>query len=124
MTTPAALAGIYSDATKLPQPTGSDVQRTMAAIRVRLTARYVLAAVPGRAEELEQTATGRRVSLGYGCKSIRIRRQEGRTWLDHIDIPIREGWHAEVYAYLDDHFGYIPSKDIKAPRFKDAFPQG
>jgi hypothetical protein len=92
---------------QLPQPTGSDAQRIMASIHARLVARYKLVAVPGRPEELMQPGTDRRVSHGYGCKSIRIRRQQGRNWLDRIDIQIREGWHAEVYEFLDDHFGFI-----------------
>lgn len=105
MTAPAIL---YANTARLEQPTGSDAQRIMATIRARLVARYKLVAVPGRPEELACTLSGRRVSLGYGCKSIRIRRQDGSTWLGHIDIQIRDGWHGEVYQYLDSHFGWVP----------------
>jgi hypothetical protein len=103
----ARTTGLYADDTQLPQPTGSDVQRVMAAIHLRLVARYKLTAVPGRPEELACTLTGRRVSLGYGCKSIRVRKQDGSKWLDRIDIQVRDGWHGEVYAFLDPWFGFV-----------------
>jgi hypothetical protein len=100
----------YASIEPLPLTTGSNVQRQMGSMRARLVARYKLVAVPGRPEELEQTRTGKRVSLGYGCKTVRVRKQAGREWLDRIDLQIAEGWHAEVYAFLDAHFEYrIPT---------------
>ena len=96
----------YASTDPLPLTTGSDIQRQLASMKARLVARYKLVAVPGRPEELEQTSTGKRVSLGYGCKTVRVRKQQGRTWLDRIDLQIAEGWHAEVYAFLDLHFGW------------------
>lgn len=104
--TEARTAGVYADDSQLPQPTGSDAQRTIASIHARLVARYRLSAVPGRPEELADQ-NDRRVSLAYASRSIRIRKQQGRTWLDHIDLVINEGWHAEVYRFLDGHFGFV-----------------
>lgn len=97
----------YSDLSPLPSASGPDVQRQMASLKVRLIARYKLHAVPGRPEELEQNGgTGKLISLGYGCKTIRIRKHNGREWTDWIDLQIQEGWHAEVYAFLDRYFDY------------------
>lgn len=90
--------------------TGSDVQRMMSTLRARLVARYRLSAVPGRPEELTQKETGNTVSLGYGCKTIRIRKHDGREWVDTIDLQIRDGWHADVYHFLDNWFGYLVPK--------------
>lgn len=104
-----APAGKFERAARPDTITGSDVQRMVAAIRARLVARYRLVAVPGRSEELEDPRNGKRVSLGYGSRTIRIRRQQGRMWLDCRDLQIRvdSGWHAEVFAYLDPHFEYV-----------------
>lgn len=116
--------GRYADLAPLPQPTGSDVQRQMASLKARLIARYKLHAVPGRPEELEANRPvlnepivmgkpivvgdpGKVVSLGYGCRTIRIRKHDGRKWSATKDIQVREGWHAEVYAYLDEYFGFV-----------------
>ena len=106
-----AVEARYASIDPLPMTTGSDVQRQLASMRARLVARYKLVAVSGRPEELEQTSTGKRVSLGYGCKTVRVRKQQGRTWIDRIDLQIAEGWHAEVYAFLDEHFGWNNDRD-------------
>ena len=45
------------------------------------------------------------ISFGYGCKTIRVRTMVGRTWTDRVDFQIKEGWGAELYAFLDRHFG-------------------
>ena len=71
-----AVEARYASIDPLPMTTGSDVQRQLASMRARLVARYKLVAVSGRPEELEQTSTGKRVSLGYGCKTVRVRRQQ------------------------------------------------
>lgn len=132
--TDARVVAVYGGPSRLPSPTGPDVQRHMASLKVRLIARYRLHTVPGRPEELVQAirpemahlpadATGkptnttvqwvpegRTVSLGYGCKTIRIRKHGGpnnRNWVDVLDIHVRDGWHAEVYAYLDEFFGFV-----------------
>lgn len=101
------------------QPTGGDCQVQMAKMRARFIARYRLVEVPGRPEELEHTKTGLRVSMGLSSKSIRVRSQQGRMWLDWIDVAVRpagEGWQDETLAFLDEHFGYIDPSKIKAPR--------
>lgn len=103
------------DLRPMSSPSGSDAQRVIAMIRARLTARYKLTAVPGRPEELSTGGlTDRRVSLGYGCKTIRIRRQQGREWIDRIDIQIKEDWHAEVYTFLDPHFEWRQSVKVSS----------
>lgn len=116
-------AVLYSSDERLPQTTGSDVQRVMSTLRARLVARYRLSAVPGRPEELTQaSAPGRTISLGYGCKTVRIRKHggpTGRDWADHLDIQIREGWHAEVYAFLDQFMGFDPRKSPAASSIVD-----
>jgi len=92
--------------TEAPVSTGNDVQRQMTTMRIRCVARYKLTAVPGRAEELvsiQQKHLG--ISFGYGCKTIRVRTMVGRTWTDRVDFQIKEGWGAELYAFLDRHFG-------------------
>lgn len=87
--------------------TGADVQRMTAAIHARLVARYRLVAVPGRPEELADPKNDRRVSLGYGCRTIRVRIQQGRTWINRIDLQIGDGWHSEVFDFCDPHFEYV-----------------
>lgn len=105
-------AGVYSDDSQLPQPSGSDIQRTIAQIRARLVARYKLTEVPGRPEELTDRNDAR-VSLAYAHRSIRLRKQNGRDWISHIDLQVNDAWGTEVYAFLDGHFGYIdPGKLI------------
>jgi hypothetical protein len=74
-------------------------------MRARCIARYQLTAVPGRPEELVKPGTQLGISFGYGCKTIRVRTMEGRTWTDHVDFQIGEGWSSEMHAFLDRHFG-------------------
>lgn len=90
-------------------PTGGEAQRQMARFRSRIVARYKLVAVPGRPEELRQPTTDLRVSLGYACKTIRVRTQQGRTWLDWRDYRIAEGQYKALYDQLDPHFGFLES---------------
>lgn len=106
-------SGRYASLDRLPGVAGSQVQRQLAAMKVRLIARYGLFTVPGRPEELIQPAqtrqapgglSGRTISIGYGCGTIRIRKHGGRgqrTWEDWIDIQPNDGWHAQVYDFLD-----------------------
>lgn len=99
---------IDSDLTRQPT-SGSDVQRLMARIHVACVARYKLVDVQGRPEELELPGSDQlRCSLGYGSKTVRVRKQVERTWLDHIDLQIEEASLAKALAYLDPHFGYAP----------------
>jgi hypothetical protein len=105
----------YADLTQLPGVTGSAVQRQMATLKARLIARYRLHTVPGRPEELVFNVPTqglpqpqRVVSLAYGCGGIRIRKHGGtnnRDWVSVLDLQPRDGWHAEVYHYLDEFFG-------------------
>lgn len=89
--------------------TGSHVQQQMALMKARSIARYKLTAVPGRPEELVRKAGIRGnllgISFGYGCKTIRVRKMIGRRWTDHVDFQIGEGWGAELFSWLDHHFG-------------------
>lgn len=103
--------------------TGSDVHRMMATLKARLVARYKLHAVPGRPEELEANRPvlnppiemgkpiqvgepGKRISIGYGCKTVRIRQHDGRNWTETLDLQIGDGWHEQVYAFLDPYYNY------------------
>lgn len=110
----------YADLDRLPGITGSSIQRQMATLRARLVARYKMHTVPGRPEELAQPTitvehegrivreySGRVVSLGYGCGTIRVRKHDGRQWIDHIDLQPNDGWHGQVYAFLDEFMGYV-----------------
>ncbi len=87
-------------------------QRQMALMQARMVARYQLVAVAGRSEELvkpqEPGTDGLSVgvSIGYGCRSIRVRKMHGRTWTDHMDFQIGEGWTVDLCSYLDTHFGF------------------
>lgn len=107
--TEAQTASRYADLAPMASPTGSDAHRAMSTLYARLVARYRLSAPPGRQEELTQARTGKTISLGYGCKTIRIRKHggpTGRTWVDYLDIPIGVGWLGDVYAYLDQFMGF------------------
>jgi len=101
------------------QPKGADAQVALARVRAGLTARYKLKAVPGRPEELEETVTGKRVSLAYASRSIRVRTQQGRLWLDRRDFPVpvdEAGVLAvknAVFVFTDPHFDWLRAK---APR--------
>lgn len=99
------------------RPTGSMVQEQFGRMKARLVARYRLVAVPGRPEELVSTRTPgmprRGVSLGYGCRTIRVRLMLGREWVHAEDFQIREGWGIPLAELCDEHFGHIaPDKLI------------
>jgi hypothetical protein len=95
-------------------------------MKARIIARYKLAAVPGRPEELvTPLKSGRRqlgVSMGYGCKTIRVRTMVGREWLDYIDFQIKEGWGSELYGFLDVHFG--PPRPMASGGFLPTIARG
>lgn len=117
---------IAIESTRLATSTGSQVQEQMARMKARLVARYKLAAVPGRAEELVSIELPQRgVSLGYGCKTIRVRAMVGRDWVDHADFQIGEGWGSDLYALLDSHFHFLqrPSRSLLLPITSDDFPR-
>lgn len=113
---------------------GQSAQAQMALMQARMIARYKLTAVPGRSEELvapsgpDTDGLSVGVSIGYGCQSIRVRKMRGRTWIDHMDFPIREGWTVDLCSYLDTHFGFqqpvTPRSvfDRTHPHPMDSFP--
>lgn len=89
--------------------TGAEAQHQFNVMWARLIARYRLREVPGRPEELAQIGSPELgVSLGYGCKTIRVRQMVGRKWVAHVDFQIGTGWGAELYAFLDSHFRFSP----------------
>lgn len=97
----------------LAPTTGAEAQRQLARMKARLVARYKLSSVPGRPEELVSPGTSQGVSLGYGCKTIRVRLMVGREWVDAHDFQIGEGWSNDLYTLCDRHFGWL---DAKAPK--------
>lgn len=109
-------------------------QRQMALMKARAIARYKLTAVPGRPEELirpEGDGLSVGVSFGYGCRSIRVRKMHGRTWTDHLDFQIEEGWTPVLCHFLDAHFGFVQPQvratplDVarrNSPHPMDSFP--
>jgi hypothetical protein len=113
----------YASLDRLPAPTGSAAQQQLARMQARMVARYRLVAVPGRPEELVQPGTGLGVSIGYGCKTIRVRGMAGREWAESLthDFQIAEGWGNTLYALLDHHFGFQSPATIKA--YTDRFPR-
>jgi hypothetical protein len=108
-----------TQATELARPTstGAEAQRQLAQMKARLIARYKLVAVPGRSEELVKPGTKLGVSLGYGCKTIRVRAMRGRVWLDDltVDYQIQEGWGAGLYGQLDQFLGFVSPATIPHP---------
>lgn len=66
-----------------PTPAGA-----IARLKAQMIARYGLANVPGRPEELRQPGTAHAVSIQYGCQQIRIRVMENRQWLGVVDLQI------------------------------------
>lgn len=98
--------------------TGSDVQAQFGRMKARLVARYQLAAVRGRPEELVRPRTSRGVSLGYGCKTIRVRLMVGREWQGSIDFQIKDDWQDRLDALCDGFFG----KPRPVPGPMDSFP--
>jgi len=111
--------GKYTDDTPIPAVSGADAAEQIAAMRSRIKTRYRLTEVPGRPEELRQSAgvpslhPDLRVSLGYGCHTIRVRTQVGHRWLAAADFQIEEGWAARLYALLDPHFGFVTPLVVK-----------
>lgn len=121
----ARTVGRYASLDRLPGNTGSSIQRQMATLKARLIARYRLHTVPGRPEELAQqtidveidgqhqdTYHGKTVSIGYGCGTIRIRKHDGRQWIQHLDLQPNDGWHAQVYQFLDSWMSYVDPNKI------------
>ncbi len=102
--------GRYSTTDRLPASTGSEAQAQFGRMMARLVARYGLVAVTGRPEELVLPGTSqgrtRGVSLGYGCRTIRVRLMSGRDWVRTEDFQIEEGWQRDLYAMCDTYFGY------------------
>lgn len=110
-TTPVAR---YTTIDRLPVPPGGAAQQQLARMRARLIARYNLEAIPGRPEELIKPGSVAGVSLGYGCKTVRVRGMIGREWVESLthDFQIGEGWGNALYALLDLHFGFAPHQSF------------
>jgi hypothetical protein len=85
-------------------------QRQMARMRAWIVAYYKLTAVPGRPEELVLPGTDLGVSLGYGCRTIRVRTMKGRTWSDWHDYQLGPGWLGELAGQLTRHFKPLPKR--------------
>jgi hypothetical protein len=100
--------------------TGDSPQRFIDVTRARLIARYRMHSIPGRPEELESNDWPQKiVSFAYSGGQMRIRKhgvQDNRNWDEVRDFQLRDGWLADVYEYLDDFFGYINPRTIRAPR--------
>lgn len=105
---------LYSSDERLPATTGSDAHHQFSRMMARLVARYQLVVVPGRPEELVRPSTSQGVSLGYGCKTIRVRLMVGREWTETADFQIQEGWANDLYSMCDRHFGwpYLAKNEI------------
>lgn len=105
MTTPTEIK--YASIEPLQRDNPSTPQEQVGRLMARLVARYRLAAVPGRPEELVLPGTHQAVSVGYGCRTIRVRQMVGRVWVDHVDLQLNSVAElGPVYALLDGHFGY------------------
>lgn len=85
--------------------TGSEAQAQLGRMTARLVARYRLTAVPGRTEELIRPGSPRGVSLGYGCRTIRVRTMLGREWTGWHDFQIGDGWQAALDELVDEWLG-------------------
>lgn len=96
--------------------TGADAERQMASMRSHLIRRYRLTTVPGRPEELVKAGTDQGVSLGYGCKTIRVRPMIDRSWQENRhDYQLGPDWSNDMNRQLDRHFGFISPTTIKIP---------
>lgn len=104
----------YTSTEPLPTTSGGMGQQQLARMVARMVARYRLEAVPGRPEELRQPGTNRGVSVGFGCKTIRVRGMIGRDWTDEStrDFQVAEGWTKDLFALLDPWFGYRPASKM------------
>lgn len=91
--------------TATPTTAGADVERQMAEMRAFIVERYQLTTVPGRPEE-HVGSRGYGVSLGYGCKTIRVRAMIYREWIDELtaDFPIGPLWPTRLTRILDPYF--------------------
>lgn len=109
-------AHVEEHATVDPSGRSTNPDRFISITRARLIARYRMKTVPSRPEELITHDGLHQVSFAYSGGEMRIRKHDGREWIDHRDFRLRDGWLSEVYDYLDAWIGYISPRDIKAPR--------
>jgi hypothetical protein len=84
-------------------------------MKERVEARYRLATVGGRPEELVRLVPGSSapapgVSFAYAGQTVRVRPMVGRKWQDDLvtDFAIEGGWAPKLDDLLDPHFGYRP----------------
>jgi hypothetical protein len=94
----------------------------IARLKANCIARYKLANVPGRPEELRQPGTNHAVSIQYGAFQIRIRLMDGRTWVRSVDYQVERfpAWLPELFDILDPWFGVIAGRgdrvhDVSTP---------
>lgn len=87
-----------------PTPSGA-----IARLKANVIARYKLANVPGRPEELRQPGTTHAISIQYGAMQIRVRLMDGRTWVKSVDYQVERfpAWLPELFSILDPWFGVI-----------------
>lgn len=88
-----------------PNPAG-----VIARLKANLIARYGLANVPGRPDELRKPGTDRAVSVQYGCQMVRIRLLEGRKWVEVFDLNLAKDEQANrkrCFQVLDAWFEVI-----------------
>lgn len=90
--------------------------RFLSVTRARCIARYKMKSIAGRPEELVTHDGLHQISFAYAGGEMRIRKHDGREWIDHRDFRLRDGWLSDVYDYLDSWMGYLNEKDIRAPR--------
>ena len=104
----AGIAGALKvDDLSHPPTTGAQAQAQIAQMRAHMIARYRLTNVTGKPEEMVSSADPNRgASLGYGCRTIRVRLMAGREWLRADDFQIRTDWHAALHAMCDTYFHY------------------
>lgn len=87
--------------------TGPTPAGVIARLKAQMIARYGLANVPGRAEELRQPGTTLGVSVQYGCQQIRIRLMDDRKWVSVFDLQVAapdQQVRQRVFAVLDAWF--------------------
>lgn len=85
-----------------PTPAG-----VIARLKAQAIARYGLANVPGKPEELRLPGTTRGVSIQYGCQMVRVRLMEGRKWVQVFDLQVEapdQQVRQRVFAVLDAWF--------------------
>lgn len=98
--------------------TGPTPAGVIARLKAQMIARYGLANVPGRAEELRQPGTTLGVSVQYGCQQIRIRLMDDRKWVSVFDLQVAapdQQVRQRVFTVLDAWFSQIEKTEGSKP---------